>query len=108
MRSGKVIEDENNITVKGDGFDKVLNKSDVLQQNCKLCAHRNPVEYDELIADLVEEQADLDRYADVREIEAMSPGEKWDFFENLLSPCVRCYACRNACPLCYCPTLLCG
>jgi formate dehydrogenase (coenzyme F420) beta subunit len=21
-----------------------------------------------------------------------------------LSPCIRCYACRNACPLCYCPT----
>jgi ferredoxin len=100
----EVIEDQNNITIKGDDIDKVLNKNDVLQQNCKLCAHRNPVEYDELIADLVEEQPDLDRYADVREIEDMSAGSKWDFFENLLSPCVRCYACRNACPLCYCPT----
>jgi ferredoxin len=100
----EVIEDENNITVKGDGFDKVLNKNDVLQQNCMLCAHRNPVEYDELIADLVEEQPDLDRYPDIRDIEAMSPGDKWTFFENLLAPCIRCYACRNACPLCYCPT----
>ena len=100
----EVIEEENNITVKGDGFEKVLNRKDVLQQNCTLCAHRNPVEYDELIADLVEEQQDLERYADIREIEAMSPGEKWNFFEDLLSPCIRCYACRNACPLCYCPT----
>ena len=71
---------------------------------CTLCAHRNPVEYDELVAELVEEQHDLDRYPDIREIEAMAPGEKWTFFENLLSPCIRCYACRNACPLCYCPT----
>jgi ferredoxin len=62
------------------------------------------VEYDELVAELVEEQHDLDRYPDIREIEAMAPGEKWTFFENLLSPCIRCYACRNACPLCYCPT----
>ena len=100
----EVIEDESKISVKGDGFEKELTKNEVLQHNCTLCAHRNPVEYDELIAELVEEQQDLDRYPDIREIEAMQPGEKWTFFENLLSPCIRCYACRNACPLCYCPT----
>jgi hypothetical protein len=83
-----VTEDENNIKVKGDGFEKVLNKKDVLQQNCELCAHRNPVEYDELIAELVEEQKDIERDADVREIETMSPGEKWNYFEDLLSPTV--------------------
>ena len=31
-----VSEDENNVTVKGDGFEKVLNKRDVLQQNLSL------------------------------------------------------------------------
>ena len=66
----EVIEDENNITVKGNGFEKLLNKKDVLQQNCALCVHRNPVEYDELAGELVEEQQDIDRYADVNEIEA--------------------------------------
>ena len=34
----------------------------------------------------------------------MAADAKWDFFEDLLSTCIRCYACRNACPLCYCPT----
>ncbi|MGD8292812.1 MAG: 4Fe-4S ferredoxin, partial [Desulfobacterales bacterium] len=82
----EVNEEGNNIIVKGDDIDKVLNKNDFLQQNCRLCSHRNPVEYDELIAELVEEQSDLDRYADVRDIESMSPDGKWDFFENLLSP----------------------
>jgi formate dehydrogenase subunit beta len=100
----EVVEDDNNITVKGDGFEETLNKRDVLQQNCMLCTQRNPVEYDELVADLVEEQTDIDRYADVREIEALSPDEKQAYFDDLLAPCIRCYACRNACPLCYCPT----
>ena len=99
-----VIEDENNITIKGHGFEKLLNKKDVLQQNCALCVHRNPVEYDELVADPVDEQQDIDRYADVEKIEAMSPEEKTKYFEDLFSNCIRCYACRNACPLCYCPT----
>jgi ferredoxin len=100
----EVSEDENNIVVRGHDFKEVLNKKDVLQQNCALCIHRNPVIHDELVADPVEEQQDVDRYADVREVEALAPAEKWNYFGDLLSACVRCYACRNACPLCYCPT----
>jgi ferredoxin len=100
----EVIETDDTIQIKGDGFEKTLDKQKVLQQNCAICIHRNPVIYDELVADEVNEQEDVDRYADVRHIETMSPDEKWDFFEDLLSTCIRCYACRNACPLCYCPT----
>jgi formate dehydrogenase subunit beta len=76
----------------------------VLQQNCALCIHRNPVIFDEMVADAVQEQTDVDRYADIQKIEAMNTEEKWQFFDDLLRPCIRCYACRNACPLCYCPT----
>ena len=100
----EVVEDENNITVKGHGFEKLLNKKDILQQNCAVCIQRNPVEYDELAAELVDEQQDVDRYADVREIEALSPADKAQHFDDLFANCIRCYACRNACPLCYCPT----
>jgi ferredoxin len=99
-----VIETDDTIQIKGDGFEKTLDKQKVLQQNCAICIHRNPVIYDELVADEVKEQEDVDRYADVRHIETMSPDDKWDFFEDLFSTCIRCYACRNACPLCYCPT----
>ena len=100
----EVVEEESKIIVKGDGFEKILSKAEILQENCAICIHRNPVIYDELVADLVEEQKDVDRYEDVRRIEAMPPEEKYRFFDNLLSACIRCYACRNACPLCYCPT----
>ena len=41
---------------------------------------------------------------DVEKIEELSPEKKWAFFNNTISRCIRCYACRNACPLCYCPT----
>jgi len=100
----EVIETDDTIQIKGDGFEKTLDKEEVLQQNCAICIHRNPVIYDELVTDKVKEKKDVDRYEDVRHIEALSPDEKWDFFEDLLSTCIRCYACRNACPLCYCPT----
>ncbi|MBA3036720.1 MAG: 4Fe-4S ferredoxin [Desulfobacterium sp.] len=100
----QVSEEGDAIIVKGNGFEEKLKKSDLLQDNCSTCIHRNPALYDELAAPLVEEQKDIDKYADVRKIETMQPSEKWDYFDNLLSGCLRCYACRNACPLCYCPT----
>ncbi len=100
----EVTEEGNMVTVSGNGFSETIPKSDVLQENCSICVHHNPVIYDELVADLVEEPKDVDRYGDVRAIEKMSPEERYNYFKDLLSPCIRCYACRNSCPLCYCPT----
>jgi formate dehydrogenase subunit beta len=99
-----VGESDGKLTISGADFEKTVDKDQVLQQNCSVCTHRNPVVYDELVAETVPEQSDVDRYADVREIEALEPEQKWDYFQRLLAPCIRCYACRNACPLCYCPT----
>ena len=39
---------------------------------------------------------------EVAKIEAMSPEEKFAFFQSELSKCIRCNACRNACPACSC------
>lgn len=99
----QVTEQNNSVIIKGEGFEETVKKKDVIQQNCSVCIHRNPVIYDELVADLVEEQKDIDQYEDVRKIEALPAEEKWNYFDDLLSACIRCYACKNACPLCYCP-----
>ena len=99
-----VTEADGKVTVKTAGGETTCDKADVLQSNCRVCLHRNPVIHDEMVAEPVPEQTDIDPYADVKAIEAMSSEEKWRFFDDLLSPCIRCYACRNACPLCYCPT----
>ena len=100
----EVSETENTIKVKTADAETLFDKAEVLQQNCALCIHRNPVIFDEMVADAIPEQDVADRYADIRKIEEMDTEDKWQFFDNLLQPCIRCYACRNACPLCYCPT----
>lgn len=43
-----------------------------------------------------EDRALLDRLA------AMSREERWAFWTAELSRCIKCYACRNSCPMCYC------
>lgn len=100
----QVTEDGESLTLELAGKKETLNRADVLSPNCQVCVHRNPVIYDELAAELVEEQTDIDRFAEVTKIESLSSDEKNAYFEKLLEPCIRCYACRNACPLCYCPT----
>jgi len=32
----------------------------------------------------------------------MTREERWAFWQKELSRCVKCYACRNSCPMCYC------
>lgn len=38
----------------------------------------------------------------VARIEAMSREERWAFWQEQFSKCLKCYACRSACPMCYC------
>lgn len=97
-------EADETFTVRGDGFEETLDKKDFLRSNCAVCTHRNPVIYDEMAADPVTEQDGTDAYGDVKRIEGLEPEKKWGFFTRMIERCIRCYSCRNACPLCYCPT----
>jgi ferredoxin len=100
----EVEEEGDGFTVRGADFEESFEKGKFLQMNCQTCRHRNPVIYDELIAEEVPELEVAAPFKDVEKIEGMAPEDKWGFFTRLISRCIRCYACRNACPLCYCPT----
>jgi ferredoxin len=99
-----VSEGNGMIRVRGGNFKEDLSRDEYLQENCAICTHRNPVIYDELAAETTNEQREVDRYVDIHALEAMSDDDRWQHFEKILTPCIRCYACRNACPMCYCPT----
>jgi ferredoxin len=40
-------------------------------------------------------------------LEAMTPAERWSFWKDHFSRCVRCMACRQVCPFCFCEQCLC-
>jgi len=89
------------ITASARGATREFKKEDVLLEYCRNCAHHRPEIVDEMIAEeqLPEEKEAWER---LKEFEEMSPDERWDYFTNQVSKCIRCYACRNVCPLCYC------
>ena len=45
---------------------------------------------------------EADPYALVREHEARPSEERWAWITEELGRCIRCYACRQVCPACYC------
>jgi ferredoxin len=99
-----VKDNGDEVLIMGDTVEVMVDRSELMQDNCSVCKHRNPVIYDELVADPVEEQSEVEAFEDINAIEALPVQERWQYFDDLLSSCIRCYACRNACPLCYCST----
>ena len=97
-----VEEDGDEIIVKGRDFEDRINKRDVKRTNCFTCQHRNPVIYDELIGEPGPETWGGDQDKVAAPWEKLSYDERWEKFEETFKDCIRCYACRDACPLCYC------
>ncbi|UCG36099.1 MAG: 4Fe-4S dicluster domain-containing protein [Candidatus Bathyarchaeota archaeon] len=96
------IEDEQ-IQLKGEGFELVLPKKDFVCSSCLTCRHKTPPIYDVFAGTKVPE-VEADEFSDVADLEAKSSKERWTHFKEALDKCIRCYACRDVCPLCYCKT----
>ena len=75
-------------------------------ERCTNCQVHDPVVYDELLWESgksgAEKPADNVRYRQADEVDSLSGAEKKAYWEDVYSRCIRCYACRNACPVCTC------
>ena len=69
---------------------------------CSNCDVRTPPLYDVLIGEEKEPTVNGDFFEDVAEMEKKDFSERWNFWQEEFDRCIKCYACRNACPLCYC------
>jgi coenzyme F420-reducing hydrogenase beta subunit len=90
------------IILKGAGFELTFPVKDYLDDTCQSCQHRNPPIYDVLVGDPVPEQMSDAEHLSASRHDAESVEERWEYFTKELSKCIRCYACKNVCPLCYC------
>ena len=88
-----------NIATIDDNFD--LNLSDFYADKCYTCKiYDSPVYFDEFIEN--DEKLNIEQakeYADIEEFEKKSLHEIASFWDLEFSRCIRCYACRNICPL---------
>ncbi len=77
---------------------------------CSACDVHTPRRVDHLIPEGTPEDASAAsseaRYADLEEFMKKTPEERLAYWREELSRCVKCYACRQTCPLCYCEKCL--
>ncbi|HOX28753.1 MAG TPA: 4Fe-4S dicluster domain-containing protein, partial [bacterium] len=74
-------------------------------EKCNACMEHVPKNCDEIIGDPASAPKPADPNAEfisLEKLEAMSPDERWAFWSKEFSKCIRCYACRQVCPMCYC------
>ena len=71
---------------------------------CAACKGKDFIVADETIDDEAcrEPVGTVDRMAEVEALEIMTAEERFNFWRDQLSRCIRCNACRNVCPACSC------
>ena len=85
------------------GKTQELDEADVLYDSCLACELPTPREYDILLGQPSQPSGQKAKAEQkLKELQAMPPVERWHFWEKEFERCIRCYACRNVCPACYC------
>ncbi|MCL0094558.1 4Fe-4S dicluster domain-containing protein [Dehalococcoidales bacterium] len=93
--------DGDRVVITVDGKERDFPAREVLFDNCLGCEFPTPQEYDVLLG----EPSPLVKAASRERIErlkAMSLEQRRKFWKEEFSRCLRCYACRNVCPSCFC------
>ena len=108
--AGKERDELDDITREGDKVIIAIGKdkkefpaAEVLFDDCLSCESPTPQEYDILLGEpnsLVCDK-DLSR-SKIKELEDMPPAQRWEFWKHEFSRCIRCNACRQVCPACFC------
>ncbi len=77
-----------------------------IADKCTRCLVPNPIIYDELLGESQEPHNSGERFSEIKTIENMDPNQRYQFFEDTLTRCIRCYACRQVCVACNCRTCI--
>jgi formate dehydrogenase subunit beta len=115
MLDMKLRREGDQLIVDHDDEELKIPLKDVVLDKCLECERHTPLIYDVLAGKEDAERVEMpdkkearaaaagsEDFSDVEEIEAMSLEERWDYWQKELGKCIRCYACRSVCPMCYC------
>lgn len=87
---------DNGLKVTTSGGECIVPKDEVLRAACKTCSKREPAIFDAKFG----EAQDMDSIT-VPSFPGL-PEERRRYWAEQFSKCIRCYACRQTCPGCYC------
>ena len=98
----QAVEAGDELIVTLDGQELRFQRADVIHDSCQRCADPNPVGTDIVLGETLPGASSKEAWASVIEFEDLTSDERYAYFVQESERCIRCYACREACPLCYC------
>lgn len=103
------LKEVRSIDWKGEGIavstgsgEKSVEREKAFQGKCLTCDIVEPTTADVKIGTFGPRQPLGGRFASVEEYEKLSFDERREFWAAQFEHCIRCYACRQVCPGCYC------
>ncbi|MBM3314032.1 hypothetical protein FJY70_05530 [candidate division WOR-3 bacterium] len=89
--------DRAQLHILGVGCDGVK-EGESLSDSCTTCQYPNPIACDEMLGEPAPPRA-----PGPSPLAPRSADERWQQLSEDVTRCIRCYACRQVCPNCYCP-----
>jgi formate dehydrogenase subunit beta len=96
-------EEGDEVVVERPAGEVRVPRDEVVMPACTWCRVRTPAVCDLMLGDPLPPRDEADAYPDLAELDAMTEAQRAAFWQEQFSRCIRCYACRNACPSCFCP-----
>jgi len=98
-----IARDGDKVIVTVNGKKRDFPAREILFDNCLGCEFPTPQEYDILLGEPTSSVADkVASREKIETLEGMTSEQRWEFWKNEFNRCIRCYACRNICPACFC------
>jgi ferredoxin len=85
-----------------NGGETTVPAAEALADRCLECSKAYPTVSDFFFGEKIDDRAYSPRFAAVSTIAEKSMDERSDFWAGHFDRCIRCYACRAVCPMCYC------
>ncbi|GBE57969.1 4Fe-4S binding domain protein [bacterium BMS3Abin01] len=81
-----------------------VNRDEFIQRKCHGCLEADPDIYDVIAGEVTGEiPTDTVRPHPLHDMfVSLTPAERRSFWREQFSRCIRCYACREVCPMCFC------
>lgn len=98
----KVEYDEAGVTITADGKPHRFCITDCAQGKCYNCAMPLAKYADQSFGEAPAITGTPGTPPELAMLDAMSLSQRFSFWKGEMERCLRCYACRNACPLCVC------